>query len=441
MKNIKSFYLPLFFSTILIIIYILLKPYSQYTSKSSFTDNIDFKDDLTFYIASDIHYLSKDLTDYGVAFDKFNKSGDGKQIQYITDIFDEFSNDIKTNKPDFLILSGDLTLNGEKKSHLELSSKLANIKASGTSVYVIPGNHDINNPYAREFKDEKQIKTDYISKDDFATIYDDFGFKDSLSKDKYSLSYLVAPSSKLYILMLDDNLYNNNLSMNYPEVNGYVSKDTLKWINSCGKLAKQNGAKIIAVSHHNITNHSDYIYEGFTIDNNEELLNCFKKNDINLCFSGHVHFQSIKNIDFDGYIINDIASSSLATYPQKYGIANLSKDNYLSYNTATVNMDNFNSDFKDYSRTDFVNFVYNQNFNNLSYTNSYSDDEIKSMCETLCNIRLKYNDRLDEVSWNDIISSPGFALLKTCPSPFIKHYISIALDGNTTNSNELYINL
>ena len=114
MKNLKNFYLPLLFSTIIIIIYITVKPYSQYTSKSSFTDNIDSKDELTFYIASDIHYLSNKLTDYGSAFNKFNKSGDGKQTEYINDILDQFCNEVNINKPDILILSGDLTLNGEK---------------------------------------------------------------------------------------------------------------------------------------------------------------------------------------------------------------------------------------------------------------------------------------------------------------------------------------
>ena len=441
MKNLKNFYLPLFFSTIIIIIYIMIKPYSQYTSKSSFIDNIESKDELTFYIASDIHYLSNKLTDYGIAFQKFNKSGDGKQIEYINDIVDQFAKDVKSNKPDFLILSGDLTLNGEKQSHLDLSEKLSDIKASGVDVYVIPGNHDINNPWAREFKGESMLKTNYISKEDFIDIYKDFGFNEAISKDKDSLSYLVAPSNNLYILMLDDNLYDNNIYMNYPEVNGFISKETLNWINSCGKLAKDNDAKIIAVSHHNIVNHSNYIYEGFTIDNNDEVLNTFKNNDITLCFSGHIHFQSIKNGFYDNYIVRDIASSSLAMYPQKYGIAKIDKDNSLSYTTSTVNMDNVNSLFKSHSRKAFIEFVYNQNYSSLSHSGNYTEEEIKSMCETICNIRVKYSDDSEEISWNEIISSNGFNLLKTAPSPFIKHYIDVALNYQKSNYNTLNIKL
>lgn len=441
MKNLKSFYLPLFFSTIIIIIYIMVKPYPQYTSKSSFTDNIESKDGLTFYIASDIHYLSNKLTDYGPAFNKFNKSGDGKQIEYINDIVDQFSKEVKVNKPDFLILSGDLTLNGEKQSHLDLSEKLSDIKDSGVDIYVIPGNHDINNPWAREFKDESMSKTDYISKEEFIDIYKDFGFNDAISKDKASLSYLLAPSDNLYILMLDDNLYENNISMNYPEVNGFISKETLKWINHCGKLAKDNEAKIIAVSHHNITNHSNYIYNGFTIDNNDEILSAFKKNDITICFSGHIHFQSINDATLDNHIVKDIATSSLAIYPQKYGVAKFSEDNYLSYTTSSVDMNKVTSSFKSDSRKAFIEFVYNQNFNGLSYGNNYTEEEIKSMCETVCNIRLKYNDDCESISWDEIVSSNGFNLLKTSSSPFIKHYVDIALNSTRNNPNSFKIKL
>ena len=158
--------------------------------------------------------------------------------------------------------------------------------------------------------------------------------------------------------MLDDNLYENNISMNYPEVNGFISKETLKWINHCGKLAKDNSAKIIAVSHHNITNHSNYIYDGFTIDNNDEILSAFKKNDITLCFSGHIHFQSINDATLDNHIVKDIATSSLAMYPQKYGVAKFSKDNSLSYATSSVDMNKINSSFKSASRKAFIKFVY-----------------------------------------------------------------------------------
>lgn len=436
MIKLKNFYLPLIFSTIIIIFFILVTPYSNTMSKSSFND-VTTDDDITFYVASDIHYISKYLTDKGEAFETFIKSGDGKQLDYVTEIFDIFIDDVKSAKPDFLIISGDLTLNGEKQSHSELSYKLDELRNYGIQTYVIPGNHDINNPWARAFKDDKQLKTQTISKKDFSTLYNNFGYKDAISKDKSSLSYLVPASDNLWLLMLDDNKYNNNLTLNYPEANGYISEDTTNWIASCGELANERGARIIVVSHHNILNHSEYVNKGFTIDNNKDIIDVLKKYNITFALSGHVHFQSIKNYESDNYKLYEVASSSLSTYPQKYGVVNVSKDGSLSYDTHPVNMSKYNNTFNEFARKYYSDFIYNQNFNNFSFTANYSNDEIKAMCETLCNIRLKYDDKLDQLSWSDITSSTGFTLLQSSNSPYIKHYIKIADDGDELNNNSL----
>src|SRR3954453_9640760 len=79
--------------------------------------------DMTIYTATDIHYLAKDLTDDGEAYKKYVASGDGKQLQYIDEIINAFTYEIENKKPDILIISGDLTNNGEKESHIELSKK------------------------------------------------------------------------------------------------------------------------------------------------------------------------------------------------------------------------------------------------------------------------------------------------------------------------------
>ena len=63
------------------------------------------------------------------------------------------------------------------------------------------------------------------------------------------------------------------------------------------------------------------------------------------------------------------------------------------------------------------------------------------MCETICNIRLKYNDDTEPISWDEITSSPGFNLLKTYPSQFIKHYIDIALNSTSNNYDKLEIKI
>ena len=72
-------------------------------------------------------------------------------LEYGWEVMDAFLDDMKEEDPDLLILSGDLTLDGEKASHEELAELLEGLSEAGIEVAVIPGNHDINNPDARRY--------------------------------------------------------------------------------------------------------------------------------------------------------------------------------------------------------------------------------------------------------------------------------------------------
>ena len=72
---------------------------------------------VSFWVATDIHYLDKGLQDGGQAFQTYVSGGDGKQLPYIDEITEAFVNDIEQKKPQFIILSGELTNNGERSSY------------------------------------------------------------------------------------------------------------------------------------------------------------------------------------------------------------------------------------------------------------------------------------------------------------------------------------
>ena len=127
-------------------------------------------------VATDIHYLAEELAGNRCqSFMSSVESGDGRVLQYGWEILDAFIDDVVEQKPDLVILTGDLTMNGEKQSHEELAQKLETLSENGIEVAVIPGNHDINNPYARKFTSDGTVKTDSITADEFAQIYSDFG--------------------------------------------------------------------------------------------------------------------------------------------------------------------------------------------------------------------------------------------------------------------------
>ncbi len=124
-----------------------------------------------FVVATDIHYFSKDLTDNGALFQRMLVSSDGKQVNYITEITDAFLEEVIKMQPTGLILSGDLTFNGEKKSHEELGEKLKAVTEAGIPVYVIPGNHDLNNYYASRYQKDGLVEVRNTSPEEFKKIY------------------------------------------------------------------------------------------------------------------------------------------------------------------------------------------------------------------------------------------------------------------------------
>lgn len=408
--------------------------------------------DVTMYIATDIHYLSKKLTDNGVAFDKFVSTGAGRQLGYIDEILNAFTSEVKNNKPDILIISGDLSNNGEKKSHDDMADKLVEIEKNGTSVYVIPGNHDILNPWARGFKEYKQYVTDNISDKDFSKIYRDFGFDESTSRDKNTLSYLAMPSEDVWLLMLDTNQYKENSIIGQPQTDGEITEGTYKWIKECSALAKEKGAKIITVMHHNIINHSEVIQDGYTVNSNSEAIDMFQRSNLNLVLSGHIHIQDISSYKKDADTMYDIATGALSVFPHQYGILKYAfEDTSFRYSTSKVDVESFSKEagitdkninnFSDYSEEFFGKLAYDMAYKQLVKEATYSKDEIKSMSETMKSLNLRYFAGIENLNSKDVVNSEGFKLWSSLPQGFLKEYMMSIFEDKDTDDNNLEIKI
>lgn len=422
----------------------------SFTGCSASTQAVKIKSgrDITIFTATDVHYLAESLTDKGEAYNKFIESSDGRQLNYINEVMEAFSNDIGKKKADMLIVSGDLTTNGEKQSHIEFAEKLRKIEEKGTSVYVIPGNHDILNPFARGFKGSNQYKVDYINEKEFEKIYREFGYKEALLRDKNSLSYLAAPSEDVWILMLDTAKYEDNIEKNRPRLDGEIKKSTFEWIKKCSELAKKNNAQLIAVMHHNLINHSEVIKEGYTINNSKEVLELFESLDIKLALSGHTHIQDIKTYSKDQYKVHDIVTSALVVYPQKYGVLKYSPKGELDYSTATVDVEAWSKEnnikdenlnnFKKYSEEYFKESMYKSIYDRMLMEDIYPVEEIKQMAGISAIIRTKYYGSTSKLDKEEIINSEGYKLLVNSGS---QQRIVKMLDSDNTAINSLKLTL
>jgi predicted MPP superfamily phosphohydrolase len=406
---------------------------------------------ITMFVASDIHYLAGELNDNGEAFQAYLASGDGGQLNYAEEIVNAFARDVIQEKPDFVIISGDLTNNGEKQSHVKLAEKLRHIaKMSGTRILVIPGNHDLMNPWARGFKGKAQYLTDTISRNDFKKIYDEFGYGRAVSADKSSLSYLATLSDNLWLLMLDTSEYWYNRAMGKPVTQGMVGDKTLDWIKECGARAKAKGARLVTVMHHNLAQHSSLFSKEFTIDNSEKIAKAFEKLEINLVLSGHMHIQDIQSVAGENGRIFDIATSALIIYPQQYGVLQYSPGEGFNYRTSRVDIeawakaegihDNNLLNFTACSRDFFAGISFNKTYRSLLATGGYSAEQAKLMADTMSLINLNYFAGTVGSIKAEIVQSPGYRLWTGSEkAQFLGKYVLGMISDGDKDNNHLQI--
>jgi 3',5'-cyclic AMP phosphodiesterase CpdA len=404
--------------------------------------------DITIFVASDIHYLAKELNDNGEAFQKYMSTSDGKLLHYIDEITDAFVKDVIQEKPEVLIISGDLTNNGEKESHLELAKKLASIEQSaGTKIYVIPGNHDILNPWARGFQGTEQYVTDMIGAEDFEKIYHDFGYSEAISRDKTSLSYLTAPSKDLWLLMLDTSIYDFNELIGSPMTNGEIDSETLLWMKECSEKAKKENARILTVMHHNLFDHSEILNKGFTLDNQEEALEVFKESGLNLVLSGHIHVQNIKSSEDDNPVY-DIVTSSLGVNPVQYGVLEFEASKGFDYSTARVDVEGWAKEsgiddknlinFTKYSKDYYSEASLHRAYESLSDVTGYTEEERNLMAETMSLLNSNYFAGTVDSIRNEVLASKGYQLWEAAdPSLFTKNYILSMAEAGKSSHNTL----
>ncbi len=310
-------------------------------------------------MTSDIHYLDREL--FGSkAFEDAQKSSDGKLSIYNNELLDELIQETKDKAPHFLIITGDLTYNGEAKSHESLAKKLEELKKTGVYPLVIPGNHDILNAMAIDYSKEELYYTPYITDEDFQAIYANCGYNDALSKDPASLSYLFEASEDLLFLMLDSNTYERNNNFAPSEV-GMIKEETLAWAKE--ELNKYQDKTVIAFMHHPVLNLADM--QSYMLENAEEVLAFFIEYDIKLSFSGHIHIQNYHKEQ--GHTNFGIAS--LDVYDHHYLEATYDQGRF-DLSSTSLAMEGYNDD------PFFINFDQNS----YDYFKEYSTSRMLASC-------------------------------------------------------------
>lgn len=290
-------------------------------------------------LATDLHYQSAAAGDGGEAYQKFVEHCDGKVVDYLPQLLEAFMDEVIEERPSALILSGDITMNGEKMNHQELSDRLRRVQDAGIQVLVIPGNHDINNNNAAVYYGKTASETESVTSEEFYQIYRAYGYDQAFSRDETSLSYAYALDEKNWLLMLDSAQYNpRNL------VEGRLLPTTLEWMGGILEEAREQGVLVIPIAHHNLLNQSRMYTVQCTMDNYQQVVELLQHYRIPLFFSGHLHVQRMRKYKSepgvpDGeYGIQEIVTDALSIPPCQYGELNWQEDGSLEYSTRSVNV-------------------------------------------------------------------------------------------------------
>ena len=348
---------------------------------------------LRIVIASDTHYISQQLTDNGLYFQRMMENADGKITEYCEPLMEGFVEQVIEEKPDAVILSGDFSFNGAKLSHEDLAVKLSRIEDAGIPVYVIPGNHDIESGLAYSFCQGTYSKAEETSQKDFEEIYSGFGYCEALNRDEASLSYTVDLNDQVRLLMVD---------CNTPEEPGLIKTETLAWIEGQLKQAEKDGKYVLAVSHQNLLQHSSVLAYGFVMGNNKKLLKLYEKYPVICNLSGHMHIQHVQKAD-SGF--TEIATSSLSVSPDQYGIMEI-KGSTAAYHTEPVDMKKWAAEHN----PDLVDFagMSERYFKRISAEKSLQEldsaDNAQEMADWAADINACYfAGRMDQAEWNDAL--------------------------------------
>ena len=311
-------------------------------------------------VMSDLHYLSPDMIadteDFEHAF-----NSDRKLLKESSSVLHEMLERVRADKPDILLVSGDLTKDGEQECHAAQAKQLQQLQQDipGLKIYVINGNHDIRNYNAKNFNtaDGKAVPATRTEPEDFKRIYD-FVYSDPTVLATFTpaegnkaggLSYVARPVEGLTVIAMDTCRYSSDNTSNGDdehETSGAISADLEKWVIEQTAAAKARGDLVIGLEHHGLVPHFDMqptILPMYLVNGYERIAQEYADAGMSVVFTGHMHAVDIAAMTTAaGNTFYDIETGSALTYPCPVRFVDLRRstvggetNTYMSVSTKT----------------------------------------------------------------------------------------------------------
>lgn len=277
-------------------------------------------------VITDTHYLSEKLMDDSYALQDYIQVS-GKNIKDAPAVLDKVLDDYLHSDIQVLLVSGDMTKDGEKQSHLDFVNKLKPLQDKGVKVFVIPGNHDINMPNSVEFRGNKTLPVSNVTPKEFTDIYASCGYNNALLRDTASLSYVALLDAHTWLVAIDAARYKEYRARSIS--GGKISSDTEKWLIEVLDEARLQNVTVIGMMHWGLTEHIVYqsmFFKDYLVDEWKHFANLFADKGMKAVFTGHFHSNDISAFTSDkGNTIYDIETGTLSGYPFSYRFIELSE--------------------------------------------------------------------------------------------------------------------
>lgn len=274
----------------------------------------------SFWVISDTHLIADSLHDHGQAFSQMQKTSQGKDLYYQETALSAFVRMAQKKKPAAIIVTGDVTFNGERVS----AEKFAEIfkPLEETQLLVLPGNHDIYDGWAREFRGKKQYYAGQISPRMWRNIFKT-SYKNAVSVDDESLAYSVQLNPDYLLILADSNDYGKEEATTAPATAGFLGREQRRWIKEQLQYASENNLQVIFCMHHNLYAHNPAVNKGYVVDDYRELRKLLAQYNVKLVFSGHIHAQNIM-LPQDPCPATEVVTASFCSNDQGYGVVKVS---------------------------------------------------------------------------------------------------------------------
>lgn len=285
---------------------------------------------------SDVHYVADfNRGNYNDAFMSWAHANN-KHVKQMDSLLDSalaaVEEHAKQNGMKYLLLSGDLTANGELSNHEALAKRLEQFeKDTGIQVIVTNGNHDINNSNASTFMNGKSEDTMKTTPEQFKKTYKNLGW--DLAYHTYTpssgkagmLSYSVKLDGGYRLIVMDAGKYSKDNTANQKdehETGGNITDGLMDWILAECADAKADGETVIGMTHWNLSPESyfqGYVLQGFVMDNWEQVSEKLADAGMHWVFTGHSHCSDISsNVSDSGESVYSIMTCSLVEFPHTY---------------------------------------------------------------------------------------------------------------------------